>query len=332
MATVQFNDSAYEGQPSETVLDTLLRHGEEANYSCRKGSCLNCMMQAVEGAVPEKAQAGLRDTLRAQGYFLSCLCRPESDISVVQGEDAALYQRAVILSRELLAPDICRVVLEPATPLYYHAGQFLNLRRRNGLSRSYSLACVPNLDRYLEFHIKRLAGGQMSNWVFDEMQVGESVDIQGPNGCCFYLPGDPGQGLLMIGNGTGLAPLAAIARDALNDGHDGPIRLYHGSRAEGGLYLQDRLLDLAAANANFSYTGCLSGAAPPPGHARGRAEEVAFGEIPDLAGWRVYLCGNPPMVEGAKKRAFLAGADLKEIYADAFELKELRAAPRPAPA
>ncbi|MDP6590091.1 MAG: 2Fe-2S iron-sulfur cluster binding domain-containing protein [Alphaproteobacteria bacterium] len=117
MATVQFNDSAYEGQPSETVLDTLLRHGEEANYSCRKGSCLNCMMQAVEGAVPEKAQAGLRDTLRAQGYFLSCLCRPESDISVVQGEDAALYQRAVILSRELLAPDICRVVLEPATPL-----------------------------------------------------------------------------------------------------------------------------------------------------------------------------------------------------------------------
>lgn len=172
----------------------------------------------------------------------------------------------------------------------------------------------------------------MSNWVFDEMQVGESVDIQGPNGCCFYLPGDPGQGLLMIGNGTGLAPLAAIARDALNDGHNGPIRLYHGSRAEGGLYLQDRLLDLAAANANFSYTGCLSGAAPPPGHARGRAEEVAFGEIPDLAGWRVYLCGNPPMVEGAKKRAFLAGADLKEIYADAFELKELRAAPRPAPA
>ncbi len=328
MATVQFDGSPYAGQADESVLDTLLRHGVEASYSCRKGSCLTCMLRSVEGAVPEDAQAGLRDTLKHQGYFLSCLCRPEGDISVVPGEDSALYQRAVIHAREILAPDICRVTLEPATPLYYHAGQFLNLRRQDGLCRSYSLASVPKLDRHLEFHIKRLPGGEMSNWLFDGMQIGESVDIQGPNGACFYLPGDPGQSLLMIGTGTGLAPLWAIARDALNDGHSGPIRLYHGSREADGLYLRDELAALAGGQANFAYTGCLSSAEATPGLEKGRADEIAFSDNPDLGGWRIYLCGNPPMVDGAKKRAFLAGADLKGIYADAFELKELRKAPR----
>jgi CDP-4-dehydro-6-deoxyglucose reductase len=328
MPRVHYNGSSYESREAESVLDTLLRHGVEANYSCRKGSCLTCMMRAVEGEAPAAAQAGLRETLKHQGYFLSCLHRPKEDIAVAPGEDAALFQRAVVLARERLAPDLCRIILEPATPLYYHAGQFMNLRRADGLSRSYSLASVPTLDRHLEFHVKRLPGGQMSNWIFDRMKVGESIDIQGPHGDCFYLPGEPGHSILMIGTGSGLAPLQAIARDALSHGHSGPIRLYHGSRTADGLYLRDALRALAGEYANFRYTGCLSGAGAPAGFTAGRADEIALGAYSDLAGWRVYLCGNPPMVAGAKKRAFLAGADLKAICADAFELRELRAEPR----
>ena len=330
MPDVQFNDSVYHGEPEESVLDTLLHNGEKPNYSCRKGSCLNCMMRAPDDAVPKKSQAGLRDTLRSQGYFLPCPCVPESDIRVVEAEDAALYQRAVIQSRELLALDVCRVTLEPATALYYHTGQFLNMRRNDELCRSYSLASVPNLDRHLEFHIKRLPGGQMSNWMFNDMKIGESVNIQGPNDSCFYLLGAPDQSLLLIGTGTGLAPLVAIAPDALHDGHRGPVRLYHGSREPAGLYLRDTLFDLAQTFANFSYTGCLSGEKPPRGCARGRVNDIALSENEDLTGWRVYLCGNPPMVNNAKKRAFLAGAGLHDIHADPFELKELRSKQRAA--
>ena len=220
MPDVQFNDSVYHGEPEESVLDTLLHNGKKPNYSCRKGSCLNCMMRAPDDAVPKKSQAGLRDTLRSQGYFLPCLCVPESDIRVVEAEDAALYQRAVIQSRELLALDVCRVTLEPATALYYHAGQFLNMRRNDELCRSYSLASVPNLDRHLEFHIKRLPGGQMSNWMFNDMKIGESVDIQGPNDSCFYLLGAPDQSLLLIGTGTGrpLHPMRCMTATAARCG------------------------------------------------------------------------------------------------------------------
>ena len=87
---------------------------------------------------------------------------------------------------------------------------------------------------------------------------------------------------------------------------------------------------LAQTYPNFSYTGCLSGENPPLGYASGRADDVALGENKDLKDWRVYLCGNPPMVHAAKKRAFLAGADIEDIHADPFELKELRAEQRSA--
>ncbi len=49
---------------------------------------------------------------------------------------------------------------------------------------------------------------------------------------------------------------------------------------------------------------------------------------PNLKGWRLYLCGYPPMVAGARKNAYLMGADLADIFADPFELQDLRTEPR----
>jgi len=39
-----------------------------------------------------------------------------------------------------------------------------------------------------------------------------------------------------------------------------------------------------------------------------------------LAGWRVFLCGLPDMVHATRKQAYLKGARLADIHADAFEL------------
>jgi NAD(P)H-flavin reductase len=133
--------------------------------------------------------------------------------------------------------------------------------------------------------------------------------------------------MLLIGNGTGLAPLIGIARDALNDGHSGAIHLYHGTRRSEGLYLDDALRELDADFENFHYTPCTS-REESPGTRRGRAEEVALTDHPDLSGWRVYLCGYPPMVHDMQRRAFLAGASLADIYIDPFELRDLRKKPR----
>jgi NAD(P)H-flavin reductase len=328
VAAIAFDGATYDCGDGETILDALLRQGVEIPHSCKLGVCLSCLLKAGPGQVPAAAQDGLRSTLREQGYFLACQCQPDGTLSVFRGDESDVFGRAKVVEIERLAPRVCRVTIEPATPLYYRAGQFVNLRRDDGLTRSYSLASVPRLDAHLELHVKRLPDGQMSNWIFDGLAPGDSLDIQGPNGACYYLPGRPDQGLLLIGNGTGLAPLIGIARDALNDGHAGPIRLYHGTREEEGLYLRGTLEDLAVQHENFEYVPCLSESPVAVGCRPGRAESVAFSDHVELEGWRVFLCGYPPMVHSAKKLAYLAGAALDDILTDPFELRELRQTPR----
>lgn len=328
MPTLYLGDEVLPVEAGESILQTLLRHRVEVSYSCRVGTCQTCMMRCEDGQIPEKARAGLRASLVEQGYFLACICHPEQDLTLRAPNDADLFGRARVVLSEPLGPTIHRLVLRPATPLYYHAGQFMNLRRHDGLVRSYSLASVPRLQDTLEFHVKRLPRGQMSNWICDALTPGEELDIEGPNGACFYVAGQPEQSMLLIGNGTGLAPLIGIARDALHSGHRGQVHLYHGSRSANGLYLRDDMLALKGEFDNFHYHGCISGDEVPEGFRAGRAEAVAFADHEDLEGWRVFLCGYPPMVASARKLAYLSGAELSDIYADPFDLQDLREQPR----
>ncbi len=315
-------------EEGETVLAALLRHGLDLPYSCRKGTCLTCMVRAVDGTVPEAARRNLKTTEIERGLFLACQCVPVAPLALMPVRDAENFGRATIRDVTRLASDVCRVVIRPATALYYRAGQFINLRRRDGLMRSYSIASVPRLDRDIEMHVKRLPGGEMSGWLFEQAEHGDEVGFQGPNGNCFYIPGRSDQPLLLIGTGTGVAPLVGLARDALHAGHAGPIHLYHGSRRVEGLYFNGALHALSGRHPSLHYHACVSGEAAPTGFRSGRADEAAFSDLPDLAGWRVYLCGYPVMVRTAQKRAYLAGAALSEIMADPFDLRDKRATPR----
>jgi ferredoxin-NADP reductase/ferredoxin len=273
MASVEYYNRVFPVAEGQTVLDALLENGQDVPHSCKMGVCITCVMQAVDGDVPTDSQDGLRQSLADQGHFLPCVCKPAADLHIALIAEQDLFSPAVVQEFESPAPDIRRIFLSPTTPLYYRAGQFLNLRRGDGLARAYSLASVPSLDGRLEFHIKRLGKGAMRNWIMDELQPGDHLGIQGPSGNCFYQPGRADQAMLLIGNGTGLAPLMGIARDALAAGHTGPIHLYHGSRAEAGLYLAAELHQLAEAHENFHYHGCVSGAGKTGAYSAGRADD-----------------------------------------------------------
>jgi NAD(P)H-flavin reductase/ferredoxin len=326
MSNLHFYNRVFTVSDGQTVLDVLLENSQDIPYSCKMGVCVTCVMQVVEGEVGAETQAGLRESLVKQGHFLPCVCQPAEDLHVVMADRQDLFSPAMVQEVEHLKGDICRVFLEPATPLYYHAGQFLNLRREDGLSRSYSLASVPSQDGRLEFHIKRFPKGQMSNWIMDDLKPGNHLEIQGPTGNCYYQPGKLDQSMLLVGNGTGLAPLIGIARDALASGHQGPVHLYHGSRSVDGLYLGDELHSMEASHSNFHYIPCVSGdvEGDSGGLRQGRADDVAFADHADLADWRVFLCGYPPMVHSAQERSLLAGAHIADIYTDPYELKDLR--------
>jgi NAD(P)H-flavin reductase/ferredoxin len=324
MVTIRYYNRAFPCHEGQSVLDVLLENGQDIPYSCEMGVCVTCVMQRVEGDVNPEAQAGLRDSLAAQGAFLPCVCQPTTDMLITDMDQRDMYSPAVVRTVEPLSDDVCRVFLEPTTPLYYRAGQFMNLRRKDGLARSYSLASVPSLDTLLEFHIKRLNNGAMSNWLMDDLKPGDHLGIQGPTGNCYYQMGRPDQNMLLVGNGTGLAPLIGIARDALSSGHTAPIRLYHGSQKKAGLYSGDSLRALEAEYDNFQYIPCVSRDSESEGYRKGRADDVAFSDTQSLKDWRVFLCGYPPMVNSATDRALSMQAKIEDIYTDPYELKDLR--------
>jgi len=321
---ITFAGVEYRCNPGETVLESLIRHGVEPPSSCRNGSCQTCMMIATAGTPPAEAQKGLKPTLQQMGYFLACVCKPEMNMSVaLPGKEAQPRIATTIIEKTALAPQLIRLRLQPESPFEFQPGQFVNLHRNDGLIRSYSITSLPSANQpsksVVELHIDRIANGKMSGWLHEQVNVGDCIEIDGPHGDCFYLNDKPQQNLLLIGTGSGLAPLWGIARAALAQGHQGEIHLFHGSHSPERLYLIDELKALASNHSNFYYTPCVSGG-QSLGFTSGRANEVALQRFPKLGGWRVYLCGHPEMVNNTKRDAFLAGANFQDIYADPFTL------------
>lgn len=267
------------------------------------------MLRAVEGGIPATAQTGLKDSWKVRGYFLACVCHPEEDMTCAP-VDADAQVPAHILSMDALSADVVRLRLGCDAPFEFSAGQYVTMVRADGLARSYSIASLPE-EGFLELQVRCLPNGRMSEWIRKDAQIGDTVKVLGPSGDCFYVPGKPEQPLILIGTGTGLAPLYGILRDALSHGHSGPIHLFHGAMREEGLYLREELAELAAVKSNFEYVPSLL-------HSDGPIDQVVLKRFPKPAGSRAFLCGDPSIVQALKKKLFLHGMELRDIHADAF--------------
>jgi len=305
--------------PGETVLDALLSAGLSVSSSCRAGACQACLVKATRGAPPAEAQQGLKDSLRLAGYFLACQARPHTDLEVSLSDTRALEVPARVSAVERLTDDVLRVWVETLQPLAFRAGQYITLSRQDGLARAYSIASRPEEHRdRLELHVRVLNGGRMSGWLAGREAIGSAVSVRGASGDCFYVPGNREQPLTLIGTGTGLAPLWGVLHDALAQGHAGPIELWHGARNPAGLYLQQELSALQAQHPQLSYHRCVLEGTGQAGIEIGSLDALVLERIPSFAGRRVYLCGDPTLIQRLKRQIFLRGAALREIHADAF--------------
>ncbi len=317
MTKVRFNNRDYLVNPGESVLDALLRQGAKLDYSCRAGGCHGCLMQVVKGVPSQHSQTGLDDAARAQGYFLPCICIPEDDMEIAKPGQVLSKIQTNVVEHQMLNPEVLRLRLRRPEGYEYYPGQFLNLYNPEGIGRAYSIASLRE-EPFLELHVRHVPNGKVSGWANTRLKSGDPVTISGPSGECFYVPGHPDQPMLMIGTGTGLAPLYGILRDALAQGHRGEIHIYHGSSVIEGLYMIEEMRALEERVPNLFYYPCVGQESVPKGIFAGRENQKALADHGNLAGWRVYLCGHEEMVTVTKKSSFLAGASLDDIYSDPF--------------
>jgi ferredoxin-NADP reductase len=217
------------------------------------------------------------------------------------------------------------------------------------VARVYSIANTPPeaASDGIEFHVRVYPDGAMSPWLA-AAAPGTRLRIGQPRGDCCYLPGQPDGPLLLAGTGTGIAPLAAVLRDALRHGHAGPAVLIHGAADRSGLYLGTSRPDLQTSQPDIQTSQPdLRTSQPdprtsqpdprasqpdcgPPAPVRWRTcvqsagadiaavacEELA--RLGDPGAVRAYLCGGRRSVTRMRRALFLAGMSLKHICADEF--------------
>ena len=320
MAQFKFKDDIFSVSAGDTVLNTLLDQGHSIPNSCQAGACQSCVMQVTKGSVPEKSRNGLKDSQKAQGFFLACSCVPKEDIEIQLIDTEQLKVAATVYEINKLSTDVIELKIKTTEPYKYNAGQFVTLWKNEHLARSYSIASLQETNNDLTFHIRLFTDGKFSGWVHNELKVGDKLQVQGPVGNCFYTSGQPEQNLLLIGTGTGLAPLHGIIHDALQQRHTGEIHLFHGALNISGLYLTDELTQLAEQHNNLTYHPCVIDAKESTltNIIEGDIGEIALKTVPKPKGWKYFLCGNENLVKQLKKKIFLAGSNMQDIYADPF--------------
>ncbi|MGE0174575.1 MAG: 2Fe-2S iron-sulfur cluster-binding protein [Oligoflexales bacterium] len=301
-----------------SLLDCAHESGIDIPSSCRNGVCQSCLMKVVEGSPPAAAQKGLKQAQQQLGLFHACLCYPEQPFECTVAEDAAFKTTAKVMLLQPLSQDVLQVRLSVPPEFKFRGGQFVNLVRTDGLLRSYSIASLPNDGAHIDVHVRRLPDGKMSSWVHDHLSTNDSLEIRGAFGECFYAPESSEQPLLLVGTGTGIAPLYAILRDALQEDHTGPIYFFQGGRNRDGLYLVDELTSLTEQHPNLHYTQCLLEDDSTARVRLGDLKDLVLSDILLYKKARAYLCGAPEMVHLLRKRLFLGGLSMKNISGDAF--------------
>ena len=289
------------------LLDALNGAGVTVPYSCRAGSCHACLVQCVGGDVRDSRPDALSPTQRDQGWRLACQCQVVEDVRIHTFDPQRDGQAAQVMAVDWLGGEVLRLRLTPERPLRYRAGQHLVLWAGE-VARPYSLASLPEEDRFLEFHLDCREPGLFID-AARQMKAGDPIRLGELRGGALHYDADwHDRPLWLLAAGTGLAPLFGLLREALRQHHQGAIRLIHVAHDTAGHYLAKPLAALAAKYENLSVE-LLTAAEAPSALAQLRLVSRQT---------QALLCGHPDRVEAFAKRLYLAGLPRNQLLADVF--------------
>src|SRR3984957_13193486 len=319
--------------PDQSLLDAALSASLNLPHSCKGGNCGSCRARLLQGEIyyPNGPPLGLSDAEAAEGLVLLCQARARSDLCIETYEITAPEQavikrlparieRALPLSHDVIG---LHLRLPVAEEFHFQAGQYLDIMLPGGRRRSFSIASPPHDSRLLELHVRRGAGGEFSEPLFDGAARSDLLRIEGPLGQFVYRPG--AAPMLLIGGGTGLAPLLSILRHVIENGIERDMTLYWGVRRERDLLARAGLEALAAGRqpaaglARLRYVPVLSEPSPEWPGARGWVHEAVLRNIGDLHGYDVYAAGPPAMIAAVRREFAARGIAADRLFFDSFD-------------
>jgi NAD(P)H-flavin reductase len=190
--------------------------------------------------------------------------------------------------------------------------------------RSYSFATAPHIgQKQFLFYIRKVPGGEFTDWLFGEDRTGQTLIMSGPYGK-FGLAEEPAT-MTCVAGVSGMSAVMGVLQAALESGLKRDVRFIFGARSQKDLYCDDLIAQMASdwqskGLGSFEYIPCLS--EEPEDSAwqgsRGLCTEFIVDPASNTVSGQAYLCGPPGMIDAAIKVFENNGVSKDAIFFDKF--------------
>lgn len=245
-------------------------------------------------------------------------------------EDGPAWWDGTVIEHLRVSRDLAVVRLHLDRPMPYHPGQYVNVQIPQWPRRwRYLSPAIPaDPGGGIEFHVRAVLGGMVSNAIVGETRPGDRWRMSSPHGA-LEVDRDGGD-VLMVAGSTGLAPLRSLIMDMTRFGVNPRVHLFFGGRYPCELYDLRTLWQIAAGNPWLSvspvsdYAGDPPWAADYPDVAPPRGLHVRqTGRLPEVVtrygGWgdrQILVSGGPNMVRATTAALIAKGAPPERIQHD----------------
>lgn len=317
-------------QEGEAILTAALRQGVMLPYSCKNGTCGSCKGKVVQGEVhyPFHPPLALERADFAENNALMCQAEPLEDLVIQVREIEAVRDIEIrklparVTEKSQLSPNVIRLRLKlPKNQrLQFLAGQYVDVLLKGGKRRAFSIASSPSMEDEIELHIRHVDGGGFTGHVFDTLKEMDIIRFEGPLGNFFIRNDAPERPMILMGGGTGFAPLKSMVEHLLEQGDRREIHLYWGARRSEELYLEALPKQWAQQQPHIHYYQAVSEENEPgAGYFPGLVHQAVLSDHPDLSAFDVYMSGAPGMIDAAHSAFLKHGLIAGRLFYDSFE-------------
>ena len=295
-----------------------------------QGRCGLCRVRITAGCPePNEAERKHLDQEALQsGIRLACqtIVTAPMAITIPEAYYTASDYRVKVTRITPMTRDIVMVRCQALEPRQIHveAGAWMFFRCPpyegcpEGVERPFSIASDTRDKRNLEFIIRRNPAGICTKWIFEKMQVGDEIVLNGPHGD-FRWHDTPCEALFIAG-GSGLSAIRSILLEMKNKKSPKKARLFFGASTCRDLYLLDELRDLENSLPDFRLVPAVSSVCPGDDWdgETGLITAILAKHIGDCSEAEAYLCGSPAMINACIDVLAAHGMPGSQIYFDKF--------------